>query len=266
MDSSTNGFIVNGGMENHANDINGHEYKVPSGMPLSVFTDRYSRKKKSGDFQTYGERIKEVVRGNFLLEKEERVGQNTDFDRTLELALKGVMPFSGRHLQHGDDNQPYQTMEQYTNCSTACFSFMMFYLLLNGSGVGRDYSADSCRVNWDYMPNFRLVLSGGSCDDGNVGKGAHADFAKARMEFDGSFESLRDAEHKYDSDSEEVRWVRVRDSREGWAEVIAILETAAFHKNHRDNLFISNPNTQAPACKYTRSFCRLFEIIFSPLF
>ena len=34
-----------------------------------------------------------------------------DYDRTLELALKGVMPFSGRHLQHGDETQSEKNME-----------------------------------------------------------------------------------------------------------------------------------------------------------
>jgi len=241
--------------------ISGAIYDVPEGMPLSVFTDRYSRSDGNGGFQSYEQRIREVVYGNFTLEPQgsngiyerdeteatrrsrsgEGIGPSVvgqDYDRTLELALKGAMPFSGRHLQHGDKNQASQNMEIFTNCSTACFSFMEFLLLLNGSGVGRDYSAESCRVDWEFMPNVRVVLNGGEGDDGKVDSGAHADFNSAREEFSSVFESLRDARHKYDSDSEDVRWFTVKDSREGWAEVIAILETATFFRNHKNSMFI----------------------------
>lgn len=232
MKSPVNGTAV-------ANGVNGHTYKVPHGMPLSVFTDRYSRKKGTGEYQSYEERIREVVDGNFsIIADPSSLVSDASYNKTMELALKGVLPFSGRHMQHGDLTQSERSMEVFTNCSTACFSFMLFYLLLNGSGVGRDYSSESCRVNWDFMPNFRVVLNGGSANDGDVAKGSHPDFYKAMKEFDATFEALRDAKHKYDSDSEEVRWIKVRDSREGWAEVLAILETAAFHKNHKDDLFI----------------------------
>ena len=49
---------------------------------------------------------------------------------------------SGRHLQHGDTNQSERNMEVFTNCATAPASFILFYLLLNGSGVGRTYDND----------------------------------------------------------------------------------------------------------------------------
>ncbi|MBY0415862.1 MAG: hypothetical protein K2Q18_16945, partial [Bdellovibrionales bacterium] len=44
---------------------------------------------------------------------------------------------SGRHLQHGDETQSSRNMEVFTNCATSATSFLEFYLLLNGSGVGR---------------------------------------------------------------------------------------------------------------------------------
>ena len=49
----------------------------------------------------------------------------------------GALLTSGRHLQHGDASQPERNMEVFTNCATAIASFAEFYLLLNGSGVGR---------------------------------------------------------------------------------------------------------------------------------
>lgn len=197
------------------------DYIVPAGMPLSVFDSKYARKNNHGTFQTYAERITEVIEGNFSLEPRGR----RDFARTLELARAGIFPTSGRHLQHGDFDQAGKLLELHANCATALFSFMLFRLLLRGAGVGRDYSSECCRVDWDLMPNVRLVL-----DD------VHPDYKEE--EFRGSFESLRDAQHKYDSGGEMVRWFTVEDTREGWAKTIEILETAAWQGRHADKLFI----------------------------
>jgi ribonucleoside-triphosphate reductase (formate) len=213
----------------------GKPYVVPNGMPLSVFNDRYARYTADGVLQGFTERAREMVIGNTSLDP--NVSQH-EIDDFTDCAVAGLTPLSGRHLQHGDDTQKNRNIEVFTNCSTTPFSFLKFYLLLNGSGVGRDYSSESCRVDWEYMPNVRLVLSGGSDDDGDVAKGAHPDFNSAYNEFTSCFESLKEAEHKYDPESEDVRWIKVKDSREGWAEVIAILETATFHRNHRDTLFV----------------------------
>lgn len=216
------------------NDLLFTDYVVPDGMPLSVFNDRYARKIE-GKLQVFTDRMREMVIGNTSLDK--KVSKH-EVDEFTKYAVSGITPLSGRHIQHGDDTQSSRNIEVFTNCSTAAFSFLNFYLLLNGSGVGRDYSSESCRVDWDYMPNVRVVLSGGSDDDGDPAKGSHPDFREAMNEFTAGFDSLKEAKHKYDSESEDVRWIKVRDSREGWAEVVAILETAAFHKNHKDSLFI----------------------------
>lgn len=219
---------------NNISEIPTVPYKVPTGMPLSVFNDRYSRQ-INGTKQNYRDRVREMVAGNASLDKNIT---KDEMDKFTAYAVGGITPLSGRHMQHGDLTQDTRNIEVFTNCSTTPFSFLSFYLLLNGSGVGRDYSSESCRVDWDYMPNVRLVLNGGTEDDGDIAKGAHPDWSAAYNEFQSSFESLREAKHKYDAESEDVRWITVRDSREGWAEVIAVLETAAFHKNHADSLFI----------------------------
>jgi hypothetical protein len=44
------------------------------------------------------------------------------------------------------------------NCSTACMTPLKFYLLLNGSGVGRDYSDALMRVDWTKAPKIRNIL------------------------------------------------------------------------------------------------------------
>lgn len=213
------------------------EYVVPEGMPLSVFESKYARKRPDGGMQSYVERISEVIHGNFTLDprwQSDGLGVLQDeYDRTMELAKAGIMPTSGRHLQHGDENQAQKIMELHTNCATAMFSFMLFRLLLRGSGVGRDYSSVCCRVDWDNMPDIRLVL-----DE------SHPDYT---YKDHGGFESRRDAQHKYDSDSERVRWFVVDDSREGWAKTVEILETAAWQAKHKDKLFIFDFTQVRPA-------------------
>lgn len=70
----------------------------------------------------------------------------------------GALLTSGRHLQHGDSTQPDRNMEMFTNCATAICSFAKFYLLLNGSGVGRAYDDDLCVVDWGQAPDVKFVL------------------------------------------------------------------------------------------------------------
>ena len=50
-------------------------------------------------------------------------------------------------------------MEVFTNCATAIASFAKFYLLLNGSGVGRSYDDALMATNWSDAPTLLLHLS-----------------------------------------------------------------------------------------------------------
>lgn len=129
---------------------------------------------------------------------------------------------SGRHLQHGDLNQKNRPYEVFTNCSSSAASFILFYLLLNGSGVGRVYDDDMMLTNWDNMPTVRCVL-----DE------SHADFDYS------AHESVRDAKHKY-GQGQSVHWFDVPDSREGWAQAIEKMEVMAFQKAFRDDLLVIN--------------------------
>ena len=194
-------------------------FTVPEGMARSVWENKYARKTEQG-FQTWSERISEVVNGNFLLDPRAREEFEPELAETLALAQAGVMPFSGRHLQHGDLRQPDKIGEVFTNCSTAMFSFIKFWLLLKGSGVGRCYDSDICRVNWDFMPHTRFVID------------------EEHPDWELGIESLAEAKHKYDSESEEVRWFEVEDSGEGWVKVVEVLETAAAQEKHANKLFI----------------------------
>lgn len=169
--------------------------------------------------ETWEDVAKRVALGNALL-----CPNLEDVERerlALEAKIgKGIVLMSGRHLQHGDRDQPKRNQEIMTNCATSPTSFLLFYLLLNGSGVGRSYDNDLMLVDWDHAPNLRCVLSE-----------THPDFDWSRHE------SVRDAKHKYGS-GKNVMWHEVEDSREGWAKALELWENAAFEKIHSDKLLI----------------------------
>ncbi len=201
--------------------------KLDSGMGMAVARRTYLRRFKDGKsgkerWETWEEVAERVAKGNTSLldgkkwEKELKV----DYEIMKRHISNGSLLMSGRHLQHGDETQKGRNMEVFTNCSTATTSFTLFYLLMNGSGVGRAYDDDLSVVNWDNMPNVRCVI-----DD------SHADFVWG---FD---ESVRDARHKY-GDEDNIHWFEVPDSREGWAQAVEMLEVMAYEKKYKDDLLI----------------------------
>ena len=225
-----------------AADIGGpHTYAIQDGLARSIWEDKYARRIGEGRFQryeTWEERIKQVTIGNYSLLPYLDDQKLDEFRIAVRLGNEGVMAYSGRHLQHGDADQTDKLMDLFSNCATSPFSFLLLWKSLCGKGVSSDYSSHVRPVNWDLMPNIRLVLDGGSDDSGDVAKGAHPDYKAAMIEFQGALESVNEARHKYPSSSEWVRWFKVDDSREGWATTIMALETAAYHERHRDKLFI----------------------------
>ncbi len=136
-----------------------------------------------------------------------------------KLIAKGGLLMSGRHLQQGDTLQHTRNMEVFTNCSTSAFSFLLFYLLLNGSGVGRDYSKWSLLVNWAKMPRVIIALSAD-----------HADFANAP---DGTL-TPEEALNLY---PKATRYM-VPDSREGWAKAVEQVERMAFEERDDETLIL----------------------------
>lgn len=172
-------------------------------------------------WETWGQVAHRVALGNSLLSNSE-IEQAEEYELMRKHIANASLLMSGRHLQHGDENQPTRNMEVFTNCATAPSSFSLFYLLLNGSGVGRCYDDDMMLVDWDNAPTVRCVM-----DE------SHADFDWS------AHESVRDARHKYGS-GRDVMWYDVPDSREGWAKALEIWENAAFEKIHKDKLLILN--------------------------
>ena len=125
----------------------------------------------------------------------------------------GTILMSGRHLQHGDLQQPDRNLELFSNCSTAIQRSLSFYLLLNGSGVGSSVDDEICIVNFQCMPKVLCTLDG-----------HHADA-------DGSFRTLDDITGRY-------TLFQVPDSREGWAQALEAIEVAAFQENRRGETLV----------------------------
>jgi adenosylcobalamin-dependent ribonucleoside-triphosphate reductase len=184
------------------------------GMGQAV-AERTILRKVTGDdgatrYETWAEVAKRVSIGNALLCP--KMDDFHDEQEPLERHLaNATILMSGRHLQHGDETQPSRNAEVFTNCATAATSFLLFQLLLNGSGVGRCYNDELMLTNWNYAPNLRVVLDT-----------THADFDWSQDE------SLRDAQHKYAGDK--VVWHEVADTREGWAKAVELWEVMAYQK------------------------------------
>lgn len=163
--------------------------------------------------ETWGDVAKRVSVGNALLHP---TGEQ-DQSGLEEAICKGTFLTSGRHLQHGDSTQSTRPIEVFTNCSTACTSFMKFLLLLNGSGVGRNYSDEFMVVDWRKMPYISCILSRN-----------HVDYIR---QFDATQDPqvrviAREDADAYPADPDFYHVIE--DSREGWAKVLEILETAAY--------------------------------------
>ncbi len=190
------------------------------------------------DADCFGRVADRVAAGNIAL-----LGRDlTQADRQEQARLRnaiatGALLTSGRHLQHGDATQPDRNMEVFTNCATAITSFAKFYLLLNGSGVGRSYDDALTAVDWSNAPALLLYLSPDhpdyphspeallrlGIDLGLLAWGSTADPAGAVKAFLAS--------HLV-SDRAAVpagtTYHRIADSREGWAKAVELLEAMTF--------------------------------------
>lgn len=139
---------------------------------------------------------------------------NAEYDQLYSMIAKGASLTSGRHLTHGDSKQMTKDQTMFTNCSTAASTFSLFYLLLNGSGVGRDYSDAMMVVDWSkHMPKIVPVLSE-----------THPDYDYMHHM------TPREAEHLYGrtNSNKHIKWHTVGDTREGWAHAVEDIETTTF--------------------------------------
>lgn len=208
------------------------------GMGLAVARRTVFRPEDQEDFGRVADR---VAAGNMAL-LGDRPALDGEETRLRNAIATGALLTSGRHLQHGDARQPGRNMEVFTNCATAIASFTLFYLLLNGSGVGRAYDDELVAVDWGQAPRLLLRLDP-----------THADFPRTREalhRFGAEFGLLpwgTSLDAFSAAQEGEVRdWIArefvtedtalpagtrshvVADSREGWAKAVELLESLAF--------------------------------------
>jgi hypothetical protein len=194
---------------------------IAAGMGQAVAERTILRRKANGELEDWGDVADRVSLGNAMLMPATDCSKFlVEWDLLRHHIANGNTLMSGRHLQHGDVFQPGRNLEVFSNCSTSATSFLLFYLLLNGSGVGRCYDDDMMLVDWNNAPSLRCVLDT-----------AHPDFDYA------AHESKRDALHKYGS-GKDVMWHEVDDSREGWTKAVEIWENAAFERIHAHKMLI----------------------------
>ncbi len=211
---------------------------LDSGMGLAVARRTIFRPADAEDFGRVADR---VAAGNIaLLGPAQAAAAAVEQARLRNAIASGALLTSGRHLQHGDADQPTRNMEVFTNCATAITSFAKFYLLMNGSGVGRSYDDDLIAVDWAMAPDLRVCLAP-----------THPDFpadAAARERFAATLDAadpqaaLRRLDACLLTDPAEApaasRYHRVADSREGWAKAVEVLEAMAFRRERGVTLLL----------------------------
>jgi len=193
------------------------------GIGQAVADRTVNRLIKEGDKErreTWAEVAQRVAEGNASL-VDPGVLNVGEYDALHHHLRRASIIMSGRHLQHGDDNQYTRNMEVFTNCSTAASTYLLFYLLLNGSGVGRSYSDDMMAVDWREMPIVVTAINP-----------AHPDIQTGEI----IALSPEEARHLYAERI--ITEFKVPDSREGWAQAIEIMEMMTFAKQRDDVLLL----------------------------
>jgi len=205
------------------------------GMGLAVARRTVFRPEDGEEFGRVADR---VAAGNMAL-----LGPRADGREQARLRnaiATGALITSGRHLQHGDADQPGRNMEVFTNCATAAASFALFYLLLNGSGVGRSYDDELCPVEWGRAPELLLHLSPDHADYPDTRAELHRFGAEFGLLPWGVAEAAMSAEQEAEIRAFLARELCpsasvpgamlhvVEDSREGWGKAVEVLESLAF--------------------------------------
>lgn len=172
--------------------------------------------------ETWEEVAHRVALGNALLDPRGASAAQGEYQALNHHLRQASLLLSGRHLQHGDETQPERNQEVFTNCSTAAATFLLFYLLLNGSGVGRAYDDAMIQADLNHMPIVVPVIDW-----------SHADVQRGLVS---GYKTRRDAEHLYAGRT--ITVFEVPDSREGWAKAVEIIERMAFEKRREEVLIL----------------------------
>lgn len=187
------------------------------------------------DQECFGRVADRVAAGNIALLGRHDPAVAVEQARLRNAIATGALLTSGRHLQHGDAEQPTRNMEVFTNCATAASSFAKFYLLLNGSGVGRSYDDALMAMDWANAPELLLYLSPDHPDH-PARSGDRTRFAAELGIGPGEVEGFlaRELLPSIAAAPADADYYRIDDSREGWARSVELLEAMAFHgERHR---------------------------------
>lgn len=197
---------------------------IASGMGEAVAARTVLRKKPSGEIENWGDVAYRVALGNSMLRPEDA---GMEFEPLHKHLRQASVLMSGRHLQHGDETQPTRPIEVFSNCSTSASTFILFYLLLNGSGVGRAYDDDMMVVDWaNKMPHVISVIREDHPDvvSGEIGK----QFVTPAWPTEG-----REEDHYMAAEIFEVP-----DSREGWAKALEKIEYMTWTGEYADKVLL----------------------------
>lgn len=160
--------------------------------------------------ETWGDVAARVAKGNSLLDPDTN-RQVQEEQALFKHIAKANLLMSGRHLQHGDETQPNRPFTVFSNCSTAPMSFLSFYLLLNGSGVGRCFDDEFMLVDWSDMPKILCVIDS-----------MHPDVLSGEINCPSPKEATLLCAYTH------TEVFKVPDSREGWAQAVEKMENLAF--------------------------------------
>jgi adenosylcobalamin-dependent ribonucleoside-triphosphate reductase len=181
--------------------------------------DRTVNRLIDGRRETWADVALRVAIGNTSLRSEDAP---FEFDKLHHHLRQASILLSGRHLQHGDETQPSRNQEVFTNCSTSAMSAIEFYLLLNGSGVGRCYDDDMMLVDWARdMPTVVPFI-----------RRDHPDVVSG--EIDLGFTAMATRTFGFGA----FIVYKVPDSREGWAKAVEQIERLTFEGIHRDSALV----------------------------
>ena len=173
--------------------------------------------------ENWGDVAHRVALGNSLLEPRGAAAAQDEYAKLNHHLAQASTLMSGRHLQHGDVDQPLRPQEVFTNCSTAMLRFLTKKLLLSGSGVGGGYDDDLMIVDWaKNMPNVVCVIDSD-----------HPDVLSGRIQ---NYMTARAAKHFY-ANKKIIHHI-VDDSREGWAKAVELIEQLTFHAQDQDTVVL----------------------------
>lgn len=177
-------------------------------------------------------------------------GEEYDATELFSHIASGNVLMSGRHLQHTDRNLKNRNLEVVTNCSTSVLSVVLFYLLLNGSGVGRSYDDDVMLIDWCLkMPHVKIAISD-DYPDRKKTKVDWCDKAQAMIEMPLVGAHIKNLHETYLEIpvTAKINVYKVADSRGGWAKAVEQVERMAYEGRTNEYLILEfsdvRPNGQ----------------------